>query len=111
MHDLDATATRTSRRPVARSGVETRVGAGGAEGRSEGDVLARAAHVGAVMSAAAGACPRTDQHGSRAEGMTAGAPRGRALDPSIARSMEGRREVTGGIWRRHPRHPSWSLPP
>ncbi|MCZ4077616.1 hypothetical protein O1W68_06650 [Rhodococcus sp. H36-A4] len=42
----------------------------------------------AVMAAAAGACPRPDQHGSWAEGMTAGAPQGCILGPSIARSME-----------------------
>jgi hypothetical protein len=44
--------------------------------------------MGAVMSSAAGARPRADQHGSRAEGVTVSAPLRCALDPSIAQSME-----------------------
>ncbi|WP_176444555.1 hypothetical protein [Rhodococcoides kyotonense] len=47
----------------------------------------------AVVAASAGACPRPDQYGSWAEGMTASAPARSALGPSIAQSMERR----GGV--------------
>ncbi|MBY6413492.1 hypothetical protein HQ346_17485 [Rhodococcus sp. BP-252] len=56
---------------------------------------ARSALVRAVVTPSAGACPRPDQHGSWAEGMTAGAPARSALGPSIAQSMERRGGVEG----------------
>ncbi|MDJ0362825.1 hypothetical protein [Rhodococcus sp. H29-C3] len=68
--------------------IEARVAAAISEWRREGDIAAGSTGMSAVMAAAAGACPRPDQHGSWAEGMTASAPQWCILGPSIARSME-----------------------
>ncbi|AYJ47763.1 hypothetical protein D8W71_04735 [Rhodococcus sp. P1Y] len=93
---------------VGAARVETSVRATRAEGRAERDVAAGTAGMRAVMTTSARACSRPDQHGSRAESMTASAPGRRALDPSIAQSMEGCAGVltlVGGASRcTHARH-------